>query len=172
MPQVSFDDVKQQARGGWYGILTSAGIASDFLTNRHKPCPGCGGRDRFRYVDKEGNGTFVCGGGGDLLTGDGFTLIQHFTGCTPGESLKKVAEILGISGGDYRPAYQRPRYSKDDIEYAFWYYQCGLADIERSQDPVKLTACGNPNWTSDKWDDRTWNKFRAAYRLLRKVKRI
>jgi putative DNA primase/helicase len=103
MPQVSFDDVKQQARGGWYNILTSAGIASDCLTNRRKPCPGCGGRDRFRYDDKEGNGTFFCNGGGDHIAGDGFTLIQHVTGCTPSEALQRVANILGMDSGDYRP---------------------------------------------------------------------
>jgi putative DNA primase/helicase len=91
--KAGFQEVKRAARGGWYGILTSTGISDSYLRNRHQP----------RFDDKEGNGTFYCGGGGEPVSGDGFKLIQHFTGCTPAESLQQVAHILGMDSGDYQP---------------------------------------------------------------------
>jgi len=63
------DDIITLARGHWAEILPSMGVGTEFLADRHGPCPGCGGRDRFRWDDRAGRGTFVCGGGGDTLTG-------------------------------------------------------------------------------------------------------
>lgn len=47
--------VKATVRGNWPHVLMSLGIASGFLTGRHGPCPGCGGRDRFRFDDRNGD---------------------------------------------------------------------------------------------------------------------
>ena len=65
-------ELSNQAMGRWYGILISLGVDAGHLRNKKGPCPGCGGRDRFRWDDKDGRGTFYCGGGGDPLAGDGF----------------------------------------------------------------------------------------------------
>lgn len=65
------------ARGKWRGILMAIGIDEHFLQNRHGPCPCCGGNDRFRYDDKDGNGTYYCNHCG---AGDGIKLAQAFTG--------------------------------------------------------------------------------------------
>lgn len=48
------------ARGRWFDILRQVGIEEKYLRNRHGPCPMCGGEDRFRYDDKDGNGTWYC----------------------------------------------------------------------------------------------------------------
>jgi len=74
----TFDDVKRQARNRWNELLVAAGIDPKVLRNNHGPCPGCGGKDRFRYDDKDGDGTFICSqGDGNTLSGDGFELLQH-----------------------------------------------------------------------------------------------
>lgn len=90
-------DVIRAAIGRWPQILPALGVPPDYLTNRHGPCPGCGGRDRFRFDDREGRGGFVCGGGGDSLTGDGFDLLQHVHGWSRQEAFLAVKEYLGLA---------------------------------------------------------------------------
>ena len=54
---------KERARGRWREILPALGIADNFLTGRNCPCPMCGGRDRFRFLDRrgqDGDGMWVC----------------------------------------------------------------------------------------------------------------
>ncbi|MBK8639828.1 MAG: P4 alpha zinc-binding domain protein [Chromatiaceae bacterium] len=101
------DELPYLARDKWRVILPALGIASEFLKNRHGPCPGCGGRDRYRWDDKAGRGTFVCGGGGDTLTGDGFDLLAHVFGWSKPETFRAVAEILGVAG-DAQPPARKP----------------------------------------------------------------
>lgn len=58
--------------------MVELGMDPSFLTGKHGPCPVCvGGKDRFRFDDKEGRGTFICGACG---AGDGFDLICRYNG--------------------------------------------------------------------------------------------
>ncbi|HRY14342.1 MAG TPA: toprim domain-containing protein [Candidatus Competibacteraceae bacterium] len=96
-PCLEFSTVKSVARGHWPALLTQLGISAETLRNHHGPCPGCGGVDRFRFDDRDGEGTFCCSGGGnDLLAGDGFKLLTHVHGWRPIEALRAVAEVLGL----------------------------------------------------------------------------
>lgn len=58
------------ARGHWAQILPALGV--NILKNRHQPCPVCGGKDRFRFDDREGRGTWFCNQCG---AGDGLALV-------------------------------------------------------------------------------------------------
>lgn len=58
------DDIHELARGRWRGILLAAGIKAEFLTGHHTGCPTCGGKDRFRWDNKEGSGSSFCNGCG------------------------------------------------------------------------------------------------------------
>jgi len=89
------DEVRRAAAGRWHGILTRLGVPPDALRNRHGPCPGCGGHDRFRF-DDQGAGRWICGGGGAPTSGDGFALLEHVHGWTFPESLRTVAGVLGM----------------------------------------------------------------------------
>jgi putative DNA primase/helicase len=54
---------KERARGRWREILPALGIDDAFLTGRNCPCPICGGRDRFRFIDRkgqDGDGMWIC----------------------------------------------------------------------------------------------------------------
>jgi len=82
--------IKEAAAGRWLGIFENFGI--DAGIGKHQPCPVCGGRDRFRYTDKFGNGDYYCN---VCSPGDGFDLIMKVTGFSFFEVLKKVSEIIG-----------------------------------------------------------------------------
>ena len=86
------------AAGRWEQIHRALGVSLSTTSHqKHTPCPGCGGKDRFRvtkaYAD---TGGYICGGGGDTTGGDGFALLQHVHGWTPGESLRAVARECGL----------------------------------------------------------------------------
>lgn len=98
--------VRTAARGRWPDILARCGIDARALRNRHGPCPGCGGTDRFRFDDRERRGTYYCSGAGDATSGDGFALLRHVHGCDFPRALRMVADALGMAGGE--PAPTRP----------------------------------------------------------------
>ena len=58
------DDIHELSRGRWRGILMAAGINEQFLSGHHTACPVCGGKDRFRWDNKEGTGSSFCNGCG------------------------------------------------------------------------------------------------------------
>lgn len=94
--------VKGAARNRWPEILARLGIPSESLTDKHGPCPGCGGKDRFRLDDRDGRGTWICGGGGQTASGDGFALLMHVYGWPFAQALQAVAEVLGLEPGHGR----------------------------------------------------------------------
>jgi len=63
---------KERAVGRWKSILPAFGVTPQQLTGKHGPCPLCGGKDRFRFDDKAGNGTWFCNQCG---AGDGLGLV-------------------------------------------------------------------------------------------------
>jgi hypothetical protein len=97
----AIDEVKAAARGGWAGLLSKFGADASLLTDRHSACPGCGGKDRFRFDDKNGDGTWVCSGGGDFQSGDGVSLLMHLRGWEWKEAVNALGEELGLAGKEY-----------------------------------------------------------------------
>ena len=83
-------------------ILANLGIAPEYLRNKHMPCPACGGNDRFRFDDKDGRGTFYCGGGGDPAYGDGFALLKHVHGWDFKAAATEIQKVLGMESNDLR----------------------------------------------------------------------
>jgi putative DNA primase/helicase len=96
--------VRQAAEGRWPEILLRLqAIDGRHLHGRHAYCLGCGGKDRFRFDNRGGRGTWICSqGGGEPLAGDGFDLIQHVHGCGFSEALRRVGDTLGLIGGEPR----------------------------------------------------------------------
>jgi putative DNA primase/helicase len=51
----------ERARFRWREILPQLGVETRYLTNKHGPCPICRkGRDRFRFDDRDGSGSYIC----------------------------------------------------------------------------------------------------------------
>ena len=92
---IRIEDIKAAARGGWRDLFAAVGInvRSD---KRHGPCPICGGKDRFRCDDKDGDGSWICNQCG---AGDGFELVKRSTNDTI-EAINILAGALGIRDAD------------------------------------------------------------------------
>jgi len=136
MTAPTFDTVRERARGNWPAILERLGIDAAALRNRHGPCPGCGGRDRFRFDDQE-IGRFFCGGGGaDPVSGDGFALLQHVHGWTAREALERVAEACGMDGKDPVPIAPRRASAKPPPPSRTADYALELWRAARTEDAV------------------------------------
>lgn len=91
--------VKREAQGRWPDILARVGIPKEALTKRNKPCPACGGVDRFSFIDK-GYGAFVCRSL-DSEGGDGFGLIQHFRECGFKDAVRLAGDAMGLALASY-----------------------------------------------------------------------
>jgi len=84
---------KQHATNRWSEIFAHFGIGGDWMNGRHCPCPVCGGKDRFRYDNKGGNGTYWCNGCGN---GDGFDLVSELLGISAKETFARINLFLDI----------------------------------------------------------------------------
>lgn len=103
------------ARGRWPAILAGLGVEERHLRNVHGPCPLCGGQDRFRFDDKDGNGSYYCSGCGP---GSGLQLAAKYTGKTMPEVSREIDQMIGAGSlpearvqqqRDPRPALNRTR---------------------------------------------------------------
>lgn len=84
-------DIYDLARGRWVEVLTELGVPAKCLQDKHGPCPVCGGKDRFRFDNIDGNGTSFCNQCG---AGNGLTLVKRFEGCSHKEAVELVISIL------------------------------------------------------------------------------
>lgn len=81
-----------RARGRWREILPRLGVPSAFLTGRHGPCLFCGGKDRFRFTDRDRDGWYICGQCG---AGTGILLLRKLHGWDHGTACREVDAIIG-----------------------------------------------------------------------------
>lgn len=86
--------LNELTRWRWRSILSDLGIDLKYLSNKHTSCPICGGKDRFRFDDKNGMGTFYCNTHGP---GNGFILAMQWLGCDAKTTSKKIMSI--VQGG-------------------------------------------------------------------------
>lgn len=87
----------ERARGRWKEILPRFDVNMRYLVNRHGPCPICGGKDRFRFDDRDGEGTWFCN---QCRAGTGIILLRKLKGWSHKEACDAVDEIIG---SEYRP---------------------------------------------------------------------
>ena len=85
-------EVIERARGRWREILPQLGIAPQFLKNQHGPCPLCGGKDRYRFDDLEGTGSYFCNQCG---AGRGILLIRKLKDWDYLTACAEVDRVLG-----------------------------------------------------------------------------
>jgi putative DNA primase/helicase len=107
------------AHGRWTSILAQCGVDERLLNHRNGPCPiaGCGGRDRFQYTDKFGEGNYFCRHCG---AGGGFKLLQHWLRISAGETLRTVERVLNVlpeeaPGGGAQQAVHDTRRSRNKV---------------------------------------------------------
>ena len=104
-------DVHTAAAGRWPEILQAlAGLSPEKLSNRHQSCPVCGGRDRYRFDDKGGSGSWFCNqcGGKDHMGGGGtgIDLLMRMRRWSFRQACVEVERYLGLEAqatGRHRP---------------------------------------------------------------------
>lgn len=83
----------EAAAGRWQGVIGElAGVDRWNLDGKHRPCPYCGGEDRFRFDDKDGTGSWICNQCG---AGYGMDLLMRLTGWEFKEAAREVDSIVG-----------------------------------------------------------------------------
>jgi phage/plasmid primase-like uncharacterized protein len=110
-------DLRRMARGRWREILVAAGVPAHALDGRRgRPCPKCGGRDRFAPMkDLDDRGAVLCRhchhASTDPKCGDGIASLRWWLGGGAGEALRWLASFLGVTHGHHSPIV-RPAHTK------------------------------------------------------------
>lgn len=85
-------DVMALAVGKWPSILMHFGVEERFLGTKHGPCPMCGGKDRYRFIDKVGDGWWMCNQCG---SGDGMDLLMGVTRMDFKQAANELRPVVG-----------------------------------------------------------------------------
>lgn len=96
------DEIRAAARGCWPDILARLGVDAALIDGRNRPCPGCGGRDRFQFNRRSEAGAFSCRAHPDG-GGDGFSLVRHVFEVDFAAAARMVAEALGMDAVNGEP---------------------------------------------------------------------
>jgi putative DNA primase/helicase len=84
-------ELRDQAQGRWRAVLPKLGVPAAFLDGKQRPCPVCGGKDRARFDDLDGHGTWICNQCG---AGDGMSLAMKVAGLPFADMAKRIRELL------------------------------------------------------------------------------
>ena len=118
---------KDAAHRRWRGILIALGVSEEFLVNRPGKCPLCGGKDRYRWDDKDGGGEYFCNGCGP---GDGFDFLMKYHEWDFATTAAKVDAVIGIAPIGSAPKAHDPAYAKRKLT-ELWKH-----DQTRSDSPI------------------------------------
>lgn len=105
--------VLREFNGTWRQTLENYGCHLP-SGRHHGPCPVCGGKDRFRFDDKEGRGTWFCSQC-DPQSGGGLLLLSRFLGKP---TIEVANELLGNAQERSRAPVYRSFVSEDQIRKA------------------------------------------------------
>jgi putative DNA primase/helicase len=127
-------------RGRWPDLLSElAGLTAEQLTDKHQPCPCCGGTDRYRFDDLDGTGSWFCNqcGGKDGAggAGSGMDLLLRVTGWQYPEACRRIEQHLHLI----------PDPPTDGAEHV-WPYGSGFLVCRFPGKKIR------PLW----WDGTTW----------------
>jgi len=84
--------MEHEVVGRWVDVLVALGVDRRYLVNSHGKCPFCGGNDRYRFDNKDGNGTFFCNHCG---AGDGFKFLSKMFNWDFKKSVSEIRNIIG-----------------------------------------------------------------------------
>jgi putative DNA primase/helicase len=127
-------------RGWWPTLLARFGVPDECM-GKNRPCPFCGGDDRFSFTDLDGKGTFFCRQCG--RKGNGYTFVMEWQRVEFGEASNLVQVSLKnlqkeglkpqpVHAGSARPHGSRSIQEKIDYRERIW----ERADDITAHDPV------------------------------------
>lgn len=86
---ITVTELIKQANGQWENILSGMNIIVP-ENGKHGACPHCGGKDRFRFDNKNGRGTWFCNHCG---SGDGLDLVKKVLAIDTKSAVARVQEL-------------------------------------------------------------------------------
>lgn len=115
--------IQDLATGHWPSILSSlGGLTQGQLENKHQPCPLCDGKDRYRFDDHNGTGSWYCNqcGGRDQQGGGGtgMDLLMRLKNWDFKTAVAHVERHLGV---ETRPPRDRPQPKTRGAEAVYHY---------------------------------------------------
>lgn len=111
---LDFEAIRAAAVGNYVStIFPAAGITFSKPAHQHQSCPMCAGNDRFRCDDKRGEGTWICSQCG---AGNGFMLVQQYTGLDVYETNKLIAGAIGLDATSEVTDEQRAQWQSQQVE--------------------------------------------------------
>lgn len=138
--------IATQAKGRWRGILEGLGVDPKFLTGRHGPCPLCApggvGTDRFRWDDKDGKGSFICGTCG---AGDGVEFVKRLLGVDFKGAAREIERILGTNPPEIRVRVGPDVEAVKRDMAAIWRKAGPLADLRATEQWWRFRVGALPN---------------------------
>jgi putative DNA primase/helicase len=117
----------KRAEGRWRHILTQVGLPLTIFNGKHQPCPLCGGKDRFRYDDKHGRGSYYCSG---CSSGTGIDLVMRFLKIDFKAAAERIKALIGAS--PFKPPYESEQEAMRQAKNSLWQ---GTSPV-RDGDPV------------------------------------
>jgi putative DNA primase/helicase len=133
-------DTVAQAQGKWKDILIRFGINPEFLTGKHGPCPFCGGgKDRFRWDDKDGSGSYFCSQCG---AGTGMQFLGKARGWDMHRTAQEIDKILGWAKAEGKP----PARTEEDLRRSMEHLLGAAGQVTRGTAAWRYLdrRCGNP----------------------------
>lgn len=115
----SLADLLAMAQGRWYEILIDAGMPPDSLEGRKgRPCPNCGGRDRFAPLpDFENRGAVMCrkcfSKENDPRPGDGLATLRWWLGYDAMTAIKWLESQLRY--GSFYSSVEAPEPNRQQV---------------------------------------------------------
>jgi len=110
---IDYNMVKESATGKWLSIFRALGI-SIREDGKHGTCPICNRKDKCRFDDKDGRGTWIC----SCDSGDGWKMVQEVLGVDFKEALVAVSEVIGGCESNPVPV-EKPRITKEQMRKMF-----------------------------------------------------
>ena len=155
------------ASGRWPELLGAlAGLSAEQLTDKHQPCPACGGEDRYRWDRDDGPGGWFCNqcGGKDHAggAGSGMDLLTRVTGWDFKQACRRIEQHLGIDATTPRP--EPPTAGAEQ----FWRYNEDFL-VCRFPDPLKGKKIRPLLWNGSAWAWKSPAKPRPLYWARRKA---
>jgi len=94
-------DIQDLTNGRWPDLLSHfCALTPEQLSDKHQPCPLCGGKDRYRFDDRDGSGSWFCNqcGGRDHMggAGSGLDLLMRCNNWTFTEATARIRSYLNV----------------------------------------------------------------------------
>lgn len=121
--------IQDLTNGRWPDLLQQlGGLSADQLTDHHQSCPLCGGKDRYRFDDQNGTGSWFCNqcGGKDHQGGggSGMDLLMRVKNWDFKTASRAIKQHLGIASSTLNP----PTDGAENVwQYTSEFYVCRFA---------------------------------------------